>query len=229
MRIISKKSDVYDLQHSLFDASRTWVREEETFQVRVNKETEALVKTFNFSTKGSYSERSYDRFTCYPVQVASRIHWLFKLTYWSNKVEHKYTFDIEVIQKFMEDNDLEVGNYFEKVKGLAQVCRKLDEITPTAQRILNKLNVPLSMIRDVVKSKTDDTLYFEILTNFNFSAEKLPWQELDSNLYRMHQEIESYIWGVIGTGEKQTVEVSDLDRLKAHGFDEKFSFRNRGK
>lgn len=228
MRIISKHNDVYDLQHSLFDADRTWVREQEVFQVRVNKETESLVKSFSLNGENSYKFRK-DLF-CYPVQVASQIHWLYVLKFWDDSSNKELkTFDAATIREFVVENELEVGNYFTKVKGMDQVQQKLLEVTPAAQQILNKLNVPLSMIRDVVKSKTDDTMYFEIITNFNFNNEKLPWQELDSNLYRMHQEIESYIWGVIGNGEKQTVEVSDLDRLKAYGFDEKFSFRNRGK
>lgn len=222
MRIISKKSDVYDLQHSLFDEDRTWVREEEVFQVRVNKDTDNLVKRFVFHQSTELN--------CYPVQIASEIHWLLKLK-WTEQAKNNTleTFDTQEVQNLINKYNWTFSWNMDSITRIEQIKQRLSEVTPLAKQILGKLNVPLSMITEVVRSKTDDTKYFRIVTNFSFNEHKIPWQEIDSNLYRLHQTLESYIWGVIGNGEKQTVEVSDLDRLKAYGFDEKFSFRNRGK
>ena len=40
------------------------------------------------------------------------------------------------------------------------------------------------------------------------------------------QEIQMYLQGVLGSKEKDTVEISDKDKLLQHGFDPKWSFRN---
>lgn len=39
------------------------------------------------------------------------------------------------------------------------------------------------------------------------------------------QEIEMFIGGVLGVGEKETIEVSDKTKIEGHGFDYKWSFR----
>lgn len=43
------------------------------------------------------------------------------------------------------------------------------------------------------------------------------------------QEIQMFISGVLGAGEKDTVEISEKDKLKSHGFDPKWSFRKEPK
>ncbi len=40
------------------------------------------------------------------------------------------------------------------------------------------------------------------------------------------QDLQSYVGGVLQTEEAETLEISEIDRLKQHGFDEKWSFRN---
>lgn len=44
--------------------------------------------------------------------------------------------------------------------------------------------------------------------------------------YSAFQEISQFISGVLGNSEKQTVDISDENRLLQHGFDKKFSFRH---
>lgn len=231
MRIIAKERDVYDLQHALFDADRVWVREEETFQIRQNKGTSHLTKIINLSTKGElYSSR--ERLIITPVLVGSELHWLFKIHYTFDKQwENFQTFDPARLTQMLEERNMEMhtGLVGGALKNVSQLMEQLKELESQAYSTLQSLNRPLAWIRKTIKSETDDTIYFEVLTNFSFHSHGLPWMEIDSNLYRLHQSLESYIWGVIGTGEKQVVETSDLDRLKAHGFDEKLSFRNRGK
>lgn len=231
MRIITKERDVYDLQHAMFDADRVWVREEETFQVRQNKGTESLTRTINLHSKGDVY-RSRERLLINPVLVGSELHWLFKIHYtFDEQWKGFQTFDPARLAQMLDEREMEMhtGLVGGTLKNVSQLMEQLKELESQAYRTLQSLNRPLAWIHATIPSETDDTIYFEVLTNFSFHAHGLPWQEIDSNLYRLHQSIESYIWGVIGTGEKQVVEVSDLDRLKAHGFDEKYSFRTRSK
>lgn len=46
------------------------------------------------------------------------------------------------------------------------------------------------------------------------------------DVYTAYQEVYSYLSGVLGTKEKETVEVSERDKLLGKGFDPKWSFRN---
>jgi hypothetical protein len=43
--------------------------------------------------------------------------------------------------------------------------------------------------------------------------------------FRAFQEIQMFISGVLGIGEKQTIEISDKDKIEQHGYDKKWSFR----
>lgn len=231
MRIIAKNQDVYDLQHSLFDPDRVWVREEETFQIRVNKDTECMTRSIGIRDKDLYGGNR-DSILCTPMLIGGSMHWFFWLHMWKdgNFIDLR-TFRLDKIQDLLDENNKEMHTGFVggSLKNVDQLAEILKENSPAIFRMLQSLNRPLVWIKKVTSSKTDDTSYLETVTNFNFLEHKLPWQDIETNLYRLHQTLESYIWGVIGSGEKQTVEMSDLERLKAHGFDEKFSFRNRGK
>lgn len=44
--------------------------------------------------------------------------------------------------------------------------------------------------------------------------------------FTAYQELDSYIFGVLGVDANPTVEVSDVHRLEGHGFDKRTSFRN---
>jgi hypothetical protein len=43
--------------------------------------------------------------------------------------------------------------------------------------------------------------------------------------FRAFQEIQMFISGVLGIGEKDTIEISDKDKIEQHGYDKKWSFR----
>ncbi|AAX11980.1 ORF043 [Escherichia phage T5] len=91
---------------------------------------------------------------------------------------------------------------------------------------MSELRVPIAYVKGIKKDDNDDVRNFVIQTNIRFHQSGIPWPEIESNLYRLHPMIEPYIWGVLGTGEPNTITISDKDRLAAPGFDTVTSFRN---
>ncbi|WP_411430238.1 hypothetical protein, partial [Enterococcus faecalis] len=66
----------------------------------------------------------------------------------------------------------------------------LVEAKPKAERILSELRVPIAYVKGIKKNDNDDVRNFVIQTNIRFHQSGIPWQEIESNLYRLHQMIE---------------------------------------
>jgi hypothetical protein len=59
----------------------------------------------------------------------------------------------------------------------------------------------------------------------NPSLKALGFQKV-KDAFTAYQELDSYIFGVLGVDVNPTVEISDVHRLEGHGFDKRTSFRN---
>ncbi|WLW41115.1 hypothetical protein LPEKDOOE_00002 [Salmonella phage KKP 3953] len=132
----------------------------------------------------------------------------------------------------MEEMGLHARSYLlDKNRGDVRETMRdmLVEAKPKAERILSELRVPIAYVKGIKKNDNDDVRNFVIQTNIRFHQSGIPWQEIESNLYRLHQVLEQYIFGVLGTGEPDMITVSDKDRLAAHGFDIKNFFQEYGK
>lgn len=239
MRIISKFRDVYDLQQTMFDEDRVWHRETQTLSVNATEEAEKLlhvsreVYPVKPSTRALRVEAEYN---VTPVFIAGEVHWLHSLKGYrvglSGKLINFKSFDMDKMFSFLEENGLQIRvHFFDKNPDnmKASIQDSLAELKPKAEALLSELRVPLAIVDDIIRNKNDTTKLFSIVTNFGFHDMGLPWQEIEPNLYRLHQLIEQYLFGVIGTGEPETITTSDKDRLLAHGFDFKKSFRNMGR
>lgn len=49
------------------------------------------------------------------------------------------------------------------------------------------------------------------------------------NAFQCYQSIDQYLNGVLGNTEKDDDNRSDLEKVRSHGFDEKYGFRTRRK
>ena len=229
MRIISKFNDVYDLQNSLFDADRVWERKSEEILVKVTEDAEKnIVHDRQVFQEGSLSFRGDFEYHVNPLFIAGQVYWLHELYCWHPAFSFK-TFDIDAVFDKMEEMKLHARSYLlDKVRSNPRESMRdiLVEAKPYAERILSELRVPIALVKGIKKNDNDETKNFVIQTNIRFHQSGIPWQEIDNNLYRLHQLLEQYIFGVLGTGEPDMITVSDKDRLAAHGFDTKTSFRN---
>ncbi|QXV85190.1 hypothetical protein bas27_0151 [Escherichia phage TrudiGerster] len=229
MRIISKFNDVYDLQNSLFDPDRVWERKSDEILVKVTEDVEKnIVHDRQVFQEGSMSFRGDFEYHVNPLFVAGEVYWLHGLYCWHPKFSFK-TFNLDAVFDKMEEMGLHARSYLlDKSRGDVRESMRdmLIEAKPKAERILSELRVPIAYVKGIKKNDNDDIRNFVIQTNIRFHQSGIPWQEIESNLYRLHQVLEQYIFGVLGTGEPDMITVSDKDRLAAHGFDTKTSFRN---
>ena len=234
MRIISKVKDVYDLQGTMYDAERVWYREEIKQVVNVPADFEQIIfyaNLFETVKNGKFGVYQLGTLEIRPVLICGTLRWLYGYhTYRPNGGNtwtgyHFQTFEPAKVIELMEEEGLSVRLGWE-TNTIEKIDAYVRNATATASAFLETFNKPIAMAWDAAKSKTDPTVNITVKTDFNFHAEDFPWQEIDPNLYRWHQTLESYIFGVLGQGEPKTESTSDRDRLIAKGFDAKVSFRN---
>lgn len=250
MRIISKFKDVYDLQHSMADNSAVWNRKTEHFKVRCTDGLKLLSAGYLTKTRNPY----YGLYSVQVqmVFVAGSIYPLFVIEY-GGKVaeaymhapgagarrEHFMTFNPE---KFVEQAlmlgaesvvfhgewDLRADNVESAVR---KFMTKFEENSRVARSAFETLNSPLVLVDKVTKGflqekDKQEVPYWDLYANFCFNDLRLPWQDIEPNLYILHQILEQYQFGVLGGKEPEMISISDKDRLEAHGFDSKTSFRS---
>lgn len=229
MRIISKLKDVYDLQGTMYDAERAWYREEVKEVVNVSADFEQIIfyaEILRNRTSSGYGGVNMGTLEVRPVLICGILRWLYGYhTGLGADAVHIQTFDPVKVKEVLEEQ----GYYLRMgwdMNTIEKIDARVRNATTTASSFLETFNKPIAMAWDAAKSKTDPTVNITVKTDFNFHAEDFPWQEIDPNLYRWHQTLESYIFGVLGQGEPKTESTSDRDRLIAKGFDAKVSFRN---
>lgn len=251
MRIISKFTDVYDLQNSLYDPSRVWTRTTDTIKVLAKDSPKLVLKGYIDKKPEYYLGRDYFVFYIQMVFFAGKVFPLYTIEYGGKKApdyinqpgfpyEDFYTFDfdtfasrVEVVGKSMTlAYNCGISSFSTDI---ASVLKKLEagilDLIEPATRCLEELRQPILLVDKqsfglLEEKDTQQREYWEILTNFCFNELRLPWQEIQPNLYIFHQQLEQYIFGTLGNKEPEMVYTSDKTRLEAHGFSSKFSFRN---
>lgn len=227
MRIISKFVDVYDLQHAMRDESRIWERKIEVVYVRKQDNED-----YGFYTRNYWYESLKVNFFFFCEEVYP----LFTLKYLDddNNEQTLITFDESKVIEIGEDIKLGLsykypGDTFEK--RFKSLMSEINEQKPRIKEMFIKFNHPLGIYDWVEEALPDDTSTQKVKCHkLTFNPKlfgELPWQEIDSNVYRLHQRIEQYLSGVIGHFEATpaTITTSDKDRLLAKGFDAVTSFR----
>lgn len=223
MRIISKFTDVYDLQNSLFDADRVWERKTEEFTIKAPDDGSCVIMQ---QRPVALTGETTGYLKILPFFLAGEIYWLYHIDVGSTQIK---IFDIDEALSILKENGWSAG-YSMLDKAIGKTKESIldweKEVTQKAKEALSELLVPLAILDSLIPNEKDNNKYFKVITNPRLHLSGIPWQSVEPNLYRLHQTIEQYIWGVIGTGEPDMITTSDKERLIAHGFDTKTSFRN---
>lgn len=223
MRIISKFTDVYDLQNSLFDADRVWERKTEELTIKAPDDGNYMImqerRIVRMEGKTGY-------FKVLPFFLAGEVYWLYHIDVLDTQEK---TFSLDEALGILDENGWSTGFSLLDInrgKPKESILVWQEEVTTKAKEALSELRVPLAVVDSLVPNDKDSNKYFKVITNPRLHLSGVPWQSVEPNLYRLHQIIEQYIWGVLGTGEPDIITTSDKDRLAAHGFDTVTSFRN---
>ncbi|AFQ22203.1 hypothetical protein My1_044 [Pectobacterium phage My1] len=222
MQIISKFQDVYDLQHSLFDESRRWVRNSETVTMGIplnacialrSRDVYANIGRNGITSKGSY--------TLMPVFICGVVHWVHSISVIGQ--EQFYTTNPALAEKFLLDSGVFIRD-FRKREILKSISLN-GETTRELEKLCKTLEAPIVMLSSVKEAEHGYTLIGEFIKCPSLIGNNIPWQEIEPNLYRLHQSIESYVFGVLSQPEPIVLSTTEKDRLQARGFDSKASFR----
>lgn len=225
MRIISEFKDVYDLQHAMFDKERTWTRRTETILVKQEQSLPSLCRPGNYWSSNS-SNIYYT-----PVFIAGVVHYIYE--FYQNDKFYASTVNADRAAEIANELGITSMRLFGKnaLEDLESVATQSVELKQLAYNLFRELKVPLGYINRVIKAVPDENSKqevpcYEVIVNPRLHNSIIPWTEIDPNVYRLHQELEQYIYGVLGTGEPDMLTTSDKDRLLAKGFDAVTSFRN---
>lgn len=247
MRIISKFKDVYDLQHSMRDESQTWNRETQNIQVKDDKPLAYYFTACVPDGKRNYRNKGYS-IGVEPLFLAGSVHFLYTIVGGGELQEEVWgAFSPPVYSDFItfSPDKFLVRLKELKVTGLSawsilfgvyneDLDKQVDKVVSyiennlraPVQSLLEELRVPLALVTGYTGNIYSKNMVWDITTNFCFNDLRLPWHEIEPNLYIMHQQLQQYIFGVLGTEEAEMVSTSDKDRLIAHGFNTVTSFRN---
>ena len=232
MYIISKTKDYYDGVVGTVGVDKTIVYERETI---INEDPHTFIEPFFPKKIWDRRDRSPFRhiLSGYPVEKGSKydntsyfivgfcgklyIGWKF---YQEIKDNHSYpeldtfiTYDLEFIKKQLVHKNWS-SNLLDDIDYI---------LSYNSLEMFRNLKIPI-FIHDSDYNRTDIRRYRcneVFITNPTLKDYEF-YKVMDS--FTAFQEIQMFIGGVLGTGEKEIVEVEDKYKIDQHGFN-KFSFR----
>lgn len=133
---------------------------------------------------------------------------------WKKKtlLDTKVTYKFDDVKDYI-DNKYNTLFNFMNIHDLMNTIKNMDDMS-----LFREYNTPIFVIDYTLGRKRDDEFIVNpVLKNYDF------YKIFDS--YTAFQELQMFIGGVLGSNEKNTVEVDDKHKIEQHGFDYKWSFR----
>ena len=238
MYIISKKKDYYDgvVGTMGIDKEIVYERKEKIIEdskqfpkefAKPNDIRDFFRKTNHFSNLKFYSPKEkskYEQLHFIILVFCCKLYTIFKLNKKRKKRLPNKIWDASFTTNFIYDSDkikehLEIQhwgrnlnddiNYIENYDAL-HIFREYKTPVFIYDSNYNRIN-----LRDY---KTDDKFIINpLLKKYEF------YKVFDS--FTAFQEIQMFISGVLEINKKETVEISDKDKIEQHGYDKKWSFR----
>lgn len=247
MRIDSRFKDVYDLQHSMRDDSQVWRRETQDINIKDSQPLAYYFTAYQPDSDRARRDRGYS-IGVEPLFLAGNVHFLYTIVSGGDLQEEVWgAFNPPMYEDFLTFSpdkflarlqELNISRLSSRLtlfgaskdnldKQVEKVVSHIENnLRAPVQALLEELRVPLALVTGSRGSSYASNISWDVSTNFCFNDLRLPWHEIEPNLYIMHQHLAQYIFGVLGTEEAEMVSTSDKDRLEAHGFNTITSFRN---
>lgn len=233
MKIISKFHDYYDSAASFYDDNILLQRKKEIID---NKDVEVKLPYHNISVahsykrgpKGNYKERSANIEILYFCGKVYPIYTIFTKTanvkdgkrydYLYEKSEQIYFSSFEELINAIEEENLHVSYKIRRKNDFKAIEEKIEKMKTyeVSPNIFEKMKSPYFISREIGKENKIEIFpeLKEVIKSFKMDA------------YIAYQEIEMYLGGVLGVGEKEIIEISDIDKRNSKGFDN-YSFKKR--
>jgi len=236
MYIIDKKKDYYDGVVGTMGIDKEIVYERKTIEIKKNEEFPKEFKRFNdfmkaldnhFLNLDFYSPKNdskYSEVDAFIVGFCGKLYPGFKfhkkITIKSPFEDDMFNFKTNIIYNRKKiKKHLENKTWGRVLEDDLNYIQNYD-----AMHIFREYNTPIFLydgnthrVRLNDRTPTEKFIVNPLLKDYEF------YKVFDS--FRAFQEIQMFISGVLGIGEKETVEISDINKIQQHGFDKKWSFR----
>ena len=211
MLIASKFHDYYDTALSSSGVDKTCVYKRKTIRIREANPFKGMLPRFISSKKTETLCTFFIVGFCGKLYVGARFENTLQASY-KNKFKPFCVYGQEEIEKAMYNHRIKEPimyyYYFRHTKKLKTMFNKFHD--KANLELFFKYKVPV----------------FSFVTKLKLNPVIKPLQFYKVfDTYSAFQEIHMFLSGVLGNPEKKTVRISDIDRLEAHGFDKKTSFR----
>lgn len=233
MKIISKFHDYYDSAASFYDDSillkrKTEIIDKKDIAIKLPYQNISVAHSYKRGLKGNYQERSANIEILYFCGKVYPIYTIFtkvanvqsgkRYDYSYEKLEQIYFSTFSEFIKAIEDEDLKVSYGIRRKNDFKAVEEKIEKMKTyeVSPEIFEKMKSPYFISREIGKENKIEIFpeLKEVIKSFKMDA------------YIAYQEIEMYLSGVLGSSEKEIIEISDIDKRNSKGFDD-YSFKKR--
>lgn len=229
MKIISKFHDYYDSASAFYDDSLLLKRKTEI--VSLNSIKNPLPYN-TIQVAASYGRRvvgSMDRLATIDfLYFCGKVYPLFCIfnssSYWIKKGN---------VSVRIEERSDQV--YFSTLEELVNECKRQELGMGYSKRVEEKIKKYNQIIKENLAAKVDVDIFRNVSAPY-FMTEgssiviypvlKNLTRSFKMDAFAIYQEIEMFLGGVMGSSEKEIIEISDVDKRNSKGFDN-YSFKKR--
>lgn len=217
MLIISSFKDYYDpVAAQYLDKSIVYKREEKDDNILPTVFI-ALYREFSIPHVKNNKLSTYENI--FAIGFCGKLH--LGVRFVQTDTKRSYSEEQTVYGSNIIDNIIRLGDNSKNYKFKQKLSKCKDFIQRTHLKDVNdvhiKLNTPVFYVRISYGLGDQKFKANPCLKDYNFQSHIDP--------FTAFQEIQSYISGVLGTNENNTVEISNKDKILQAGFDLKTSFR----
>lgn len=213
MLIISKFRDYYDSVANT-GVDKTIVYDRESIEKELKLEDLIYIDSGRF---GEYSPKMKEILELKFIGFCGQVYpFIERQEIIDNRVTintaYNYIYDIDVIKEVVKKYS---------IYQFKQLLYLLDFYNKKINSYFFEFKVPIILVKNRNSSHFFQNQVIELnpkLSDIDFYTQKDSWTAF--------KEVESYISGVLGVNNKPMIEISEQDKLLAHGFDKKWSFRN---
>ena len=235
MYIISKQKDYYDGVVGTVGMDKTIVYERKTVEIEDNESLPKFVRHRRFDWKSGNpfrnicnahvktdNNRGYHGVDGFIVGFCGKLYFGWKFYY----KEKEFNTEIGELEEVIKD-DIIYG--YDNVKDLLKTefwGSSLDDDMKIVENynpleVFRKYNAPIFLYDSFHARPRREPQFIvnPILKDWEF------YKVVDA--FTAFTELQMYISGVLGTGEKEIIEISNENKIEQHGFDRKWSFRRK--